>query len=336
MSDLKVAVVGTGSWGRHLVRNFYDLGVLYACCDVDKKKLEAAKKTFNVHKVMSEYNEVIADPEIDAVVIAAPAVDHARLAKAALEAGKAVYVEKPMALNEADCRELVEIAERKKLVLMVGHLMLYHPALRQIKTYIDKGELGDIYYAYSLRINLGTVRKDENSLWSFAPHDISMFLYLFGSHVDNVSARGQAYLQKGIEDVVFLSMYFKDKKMAEAQISWLDPHRERKLTIVGSKKMLVFDDVESVEKIKIYDKGIDKAEKKDFYSYGEYLTLRSGDIWLPAVDMGEPLKTECKHFLECVKDKKHPFTDGKNGLEVVKILEKAQESLKQGGVPVKV
>lgn len=336
MSNLKIAVIGTGSWGRHLVRNFYDLGVLYACCDVDKKKLESAKKMFNVPKLTSDFNDIVSDPAIDGVVIAAPAVDHYRLAKAALEAGKAVYVEKPMTLHEVDGKELVDIAEKKKLVLMVGHLMLYHPALRQIKSYIDKGELGDIFYAYSMRVNLGTVRKDENSLWSFAPHDISMFLYLFGSPVENVSARGQAYLQKDIEDVVFLSMYFRNNKMAQAQISWLDPRRERKLTIVGSKKMLVFDDVESAEKIKIYDKGIDKAEKADFYSYGEYLTLRNGDIWLPAVDMGEPLKAECRHFLDCVKEKKQPFTDGRNGLEVVKILEKAQESLRQGGVPVRV
>ncbi len=336
MKDLKIAVVGTGSWGKHLVRNYYDLGVLYACCDVDKKKLESAKKAFNLPVATDDFDLILSDPKIDGVVIAAPAVDHYRLAKAALEAGKATYVEKPMALKEEHCKEIVAISERKNIPLMVGHLMLYHPALRQIKGYIDSGDLGDVYYAYSLRVNLGTIRKDENSLWSFAPHDISMLLYLFGSEVENVSARGQCYLQKGLEDVVFLSMYFKDKKMAQVQISWLDPHKERKLTIVGSKKMLVFDDVQSVEKIKIYNKGFDKGEKSGFDSYGDYLTLRTGDIYLPRVDMSEPLRLECLHFLECIKNKKKPLTDGRNGLEVVKILEKAQESLSNNGVPVKI
>ena len=335
MKDLKIAVVGTGSWGKHLVRNYYDLGVLHACCDVDNKKLESAKKAFNVPIVTADFNSIISNPEIDAIVIAAPAVDHYRLAKAALEAGKATYVEKPMALKESHCRELVDLSEKNNLVLMVGHLMLYHPALKQIKQYIDSGELGTIYYAYSLRVNLGAVRRDENSLWSFAPHDISMLLYLFGSEVDNVSARGQFYLQKDLEDVVFLSIYFKDKKMAQVQISWLDPHKERKLTIVGSKKMLVFDDVQSAEKIKIYNKGFDKGEKSDFDSYGDYLTLRTGDIYLPCVDMSEPLRIECSHFLDCVRHNRRPLTDGHNGLAVVKILEKAQESLEKSGMPIK-
>ncbi|MCK5451016.1 MAG: Gfo/Idh/MocA family oxidoreductase [Candidatus Omnitrophica bacterium] len=334
MENPKIAVVGIGNWGKHLVRNYYDLGVLYACCDFDEKKLEVAKKTFNVPKIASDFNSIVSDPEIDGIVIAAPAVHHYELAKASLEAGKATYIEKPMALEVKHCEELVKIAEEKDLPLMVGHLMLYHPAMVKIKEYIDNGELGDIYYAYSLRVNLGTVRKDENSLWSFAPHDISMFLYLFGSEVENVSARGQSYLQKGIEDVVFLSLYFKDKRMAQIQISWLDPHKERKLTIVGNKKMLVFDDIQSAEKIKIYNKGITKGENPEFDSYGDYLTLRTGDILMPYVKMSEPLRLECTHFLDCVKNNKKPLTDGKNGVDVVRILEKAQESLRNNGVPV--
>lgn len=334
MQKIKIAVVGTGSWGRHLVRNYYDLGVLHAVCDVDGKKLESVKRSFQVPEVTSDFGSVISDPEINGVVIAAPAADHYKLAKASLEAGKATYVEKPMALKESHCRELAELSERNNAILMVGHLMLYHPALRKIKEYVDKGELGEIYYSYSLRVNLGAVRRDENSLWSFAPHDISMLLYLFGSEVENVSARGQFYLQKDLEDVVFLSLYFKDKKMAQIQISWLDPHKERKLTIVGSKKMLVFDDVQSAEKIKIYDKGIDKEIKGDFDSYGDYLTLRTGDIFVPRVNMTEPLRLECMHFLDCIRENKKPLTDGRNGLEVVKILEKAQESLSSNGAPI--
>ena len=334
MNNLKIAVAGTGKWGKHLVRNYYDMGVLYACCDVDEGKLKKAQETYNLTKISTDFNEIISDPDIDGVVIAAPAVDHYRLAKASLEAGKATYVEKPMALKESHCQELVDISEKNGVILMVGHLMLYHPAIKQIKKYIDNGELGEIYYSYSLRVNLGTVRSDENSLWSFAPHDLSMLLYLFGSEVESVSARGQSYLQNDLEDVVFLSLYFKDKKMAQIQISWLDPHKERKLTLVGSKKMLVFDDVQAVEKIKIYDKGISKGVGTEFDSYGDYLTLRTGDIYLPHVDMAEPLRLECSHFLDCIKNKTTPLTDGRNGLEVVKILEKAQESLSNNGIPV--
>ena len=278
MSDIKLAVAGIGNWGKHLVRNYHDMGVLYACCDVDAEKLEKAKKAYNVSKITTNFDQIVSDPEIDAVVIASPAVYHYEMAKKSLEEGKATYVEKPMALKASHCQELVDISKKNDTILMVGHLMLYHPALAQIKGYIDNGDLGDIYYSYSLRVNLGTVRKDENSLWSFAPHDISVMLYLFDSEVENVSARGQHYLQKDLEDVVFLSLYFKDRKMAQIQISWLDPHKERKLTIVGSKKMLVFDDVQTVEKIKIYDKGIDKSSKMEFDSYGDYLTLRAGDI----------------------------------------------------------
>ena len=336
MSNAKIAVTGIGNWGKHLVRNYFELGVLDTCCDVDMDKLEKAKKMYALRNITVNFEDLIRDPEINAIVIAAPAVDHYRLAKASLEAGKATYVEKPMALKAEHCLELVKIAEEKDIVLMVGHLMLYHPALLQIKKYIDSGELGEIYYAYGTRVNLGTVRKDENSLWSFAPHDISMLLYLFDSEVENVSARGQSYLQKGLEDVVFLSLYFKDKKMAQIQISWLDPHKERKLTIVGSRKMLVFDDVQSVEKIKIYDKGFDREEGASFDSYGDYLTLRAGDIHLPYVKMSEPLRAECTHFLECVRTGKTPLTDGRNGLEVVRILEKAQESLTNNGRPVAV
>jgi len=336
MRDLKIAVVGMGSWGKHLVRNYHDLGVLYACCDIDEDKLESARKNFNVSKTSSDLGTILSDSEVDGVVIAAPAVDHYRLAKASLEAKKATFVEKPMALKESHCRELLELSERNNTVLMVGHLMLYHPALKKIKEYIDSGELGEIYYSYSQRVNLGAVRRDENSLWSFAPHDISMLVYLFGSEVENVSARGQFYLQEDLEDVVFLSLYFRDKKMAQVQISWLDPHKERKLTIVGSRKMLVFDDVQSVEKIKIYNKGVDKKGGTDFDSYGDYLTLRTGDIYLPHVDMVEPLRMECVHFLDCIRESRRPLTDGRNGLEVVKILEKAQESLRNNGMPVAV
>jgi len=216
---------------------------------------------------------------------------------------------------------------------MVGHLLEYHPGVEKLKQMIVSGDLGDIYYLYSQRVNLGIVRHDENALWSFAPHDISVMLYLLEQEPISVSARGECYLQSGIEDVVFVNLHFADRTMAQLQLSWLDPHKLRKLTIVGSQKMVVFDDVESTEKIRIYDKA---AERRDYESYGDAITLRFGDVVIPHIDMTEPLKVECSHFLECIEKDRTPRSDGHDGLRVVRVLEAAQKSLDLNGVPVDV
>lgn len=329
-----IAVVGMGNWGAHLVRVFHQLESLAVGCDSDAKKLHKMQKSYHNVKFTASYDEVVNDPQVQGVVIAAPSLLHFTLAAKALRKGKAVYIEKPMALNSRDAEALVELAEKKKVPLMVGHLLKYHPAVRRLKDLIDKKELGDIYYLYSQRVNLGTIRKDENALWNFAPHDISVVLYLLGDGLESVSARGGCYLQQGIEDVVFLNLQYQDGKMANIQISWLDPYKERKLTIVGSKKMVMFDDMQASEKLKIYDKGVNK--EPGYESYGDSLALRFGDINIPKIDMSEPLKLECQHFLECVVKRNRPFTDGREGVKVVKILEKAQESLSKNGVPVKV
>lgn len=328
-----IAVVGMGSWGANLVRTFSQLDCLYVGCDNDQKKLARMRKLYHNARFTDSFDDVINDDKVEGVVIAAPSPFHYDLAKKALLKDKAVYIEKPMALKATDAEDLVSIAEKRKLPLMVGHLLKYHPAVTRLKEMIDRKELGDIHYIYSQRVNLGTIRKDENALWSFAPHDISIALYLLGNDIDTVSARGGSYLQKGVEDVVFVSIQYKDRKMANIQVSWLDPYKERKFTIVGSKKMVTFDDMQSTEKLKIYDKGVNQEPGYD--SYGDYLTLRFGDIHIPKIDMTEPLKLECQHFVECVRDKKRPFTDGKEGVDVVKILEKAQRSLDENGVPVK-
>lgn len=328
-----IAVVGIGNWGANLVRTFNQLDSLYLGCDMDQKKLARMRKLYQNVKFTDSFDEVVNDEKVEGVVIAAPSPFHFELAKKALSKDKAVYIEKPMALNARDAEELVSIADKKKLPLMVGHLLKYHPAVHRLKDMIDKNELGDIHYIYSQRVNLGTIRKDENALWSFAPHDISIALYLLGDDIDTISARGGCYLQKGVEDVVFVSIQYKDRKMANIQVSWLDPYKERKFTIVGSKKMVTFDDMQNTEKLKIYDKGVN--QEPGYESYGDYLTLRFGDIHIPKIDMTEPLKLECQHFIECVKDKKHPFTDGEEGVKVVKILEKAQQSLDNNGAPVK-
>ena len=328
-----LACVGAGYWGKNLVRVFDSLPEvrLKWVCDASEKVRLGMQQQYGDVAVTAELGQVLADGEVEGVVLAVPAVGHFAAAKEALEMGKHVYVEKPLTLNAAEAEELVALADRQKKVLMVGHLMLYHPAVQMLKGMVERGELGEIYYLYAQRVNLGIVRKDENALWSLAPHDISILLHLLDQEPDSVSARGECYLQEGIEDVVFASLHFADGKMAQVQVSWLDPHKVRKLTVVGSQKMAVFDDVESAEKVRIYDKA---AEKAEYESYGDAITLRFGDVVIPHVDMVEPLKVECQHFVDCVRQGGVPRSDGRDGLRVVRVLEAAQQSLELDGAPV--
>lgn len=331
---VEVAVCGAGTWGKNHVRNFASLkgAKLVAVCDPSAKALERARTIAPDARATTRYEDVLEAADVRAVVLATPAVDHARHAKAALEAGKDVLVEKPMALRARDAEELCEIAEARGRVLMVGHLMLYHPGTETLQALIRSGELGDIYYVYSVRVNLGTLRRDENALWSFAPHDISVILALLGQAPADVAARGMGYLQPAVEDVVFVNLRFADRKMAQIQLSWLDPHKTRRLTVVGSKKMAVFDDTQPSEMIRIHDKGFDAPP--DYGSFSEFLTLRDGDIRIPRVPMREPLSVECAHFVECVESRATPRSSGREGLAVVRVLEAAQKSLEAGGVPV--
>lgn len=324
---IKLGVMGAGDWGKNLIRNFHELPDCYLkkCSDLDKKRLDYIKTVYPNIQLTAKPEEIISDKEIEAVVICSSAISHYSLAKASLNAGKHVFVEKPMTLKSGEAEELVKISHDKKLILMVGHLLIYHPAVEKLKLLIDSGEIGEIYYLYSQRVNLGKVRSDENALWSFAPHDISVILYLLCKEPVKITASGQAYLQKNIHDVVFVNMEFPDKKMAHIHLSWLDPHKIRRLTVVGSKKMVVFDDMEPIDKIKIYDRGVDK--NLNYETYAEYLTLRLGEITIPTLKLTEPLKNECKHFLDCIKNKRNPLTDGTDGLRVVRVLESAQRSL---------
>ena len=327
-----LACVGAGRWGRNLVRVFDSLPEveLAAVCDASEDIRLGLEQQYPETKVAADYGEVLANEKIQAIVLAVPAVDHFDTAKQALEVGKHVYVEKPISLSYDHARQLTELAESRGLVLMVGHLMEYHPALQLLKQLVDVGELGQILYLYSERVNLGVVRKDENALWSLAPHDISMILHLVDEEPESVSARGASYLQEGIEDVVFVNLRFADGKMAQIQVSWLDPHKVRKLTVVGTKKMAVFDDMESAEKVRIYDKA---AERQGYESYGESITLRFGDIVIPHVNPAEPLKLECQHFVDCVRSGDTPMSDGRDGMRVVRVLEAAQRSLRADGAP---
>jgi predicted dehydrogenase len=332
---ITVAVVGAGAWGRNHIRVFSEIPNvrLKYICDSDSSKLTSIQKAFPKSQVVDKLTPILQDQEVRGVVVASSAISHYSLSKEILLADKDVLVEKPMALNAKDAEEMLEIGKKRRRILMVGHLLIYHPVIDRLKSMVVSGELGKVHYIYTQRVNLGVIRQDENALLSFAPHDLSIILYLLDEEPSSVSAHGESYIQKGIEDVVFVSLRFPDGKMANIHLSWLDPHKMRKITIVGSKKMLVFDDMESSEKLKIYDKGVGNLS---YETYGEYLSLRFGDITIPNIRMVEPLRAEAEHFIHCIESRKGPKTSGQDGLKVVKILMAAQKSLKEKGFPVKI
>ncbi|NOT35302.1 MAG: Gfo/Idh/MocA family oxidoreductase [Candidatus Eisenbacteria bacterium] len=329
-----IAVVGTGDWGANLVRNFASLpgARLVAVCDADPERLQKSAALYPQARAVRSADDIASAPDVQGVVIAAPAVSHYAIARQMLEAGKDVYVEKPLTLEVAHAEELVALARHRERILMVGHLLLFHPAVRYLKDMVTRGELGELYYLYSQRVNLGKVRRDENALWSFAPHDLSVILHLIGEEPIDVVARGSAFLQSHIEDVVFVDLRFANGRMAHVHVSWLDPHKIRKFTVVGSRKMVVFDDMDASEKLRIYDKGVDRGG--EVVSYGDSLTVRSGDILVPKLSLQEPLRLECAHFVDCVRERREPLTDGANGLAVVRVLAAAQASLEAGGAPI--
>lgn len=323
--------VGLGYWGPNLFRNFQELpgSRVKAVCDLDAEALARIRERSPEVLTTTEYGRLLDDPEIVAILVTSSATSHYALARQALEAGKHVFVEKPLALRPGDAEALIQLADERGLVLMVGHLLLYHPAVTYLKKLIDDGSLGAIYYLYTERLNLGKIRQDENAMWSLAPHDISVALYLLGGMPSQVSAQGQAYLQPGIEDTVFMTLRYADGRLAHSHVSWLDPHKVRRLTVVGSRQMAVFDDAEPAEKLRIYDKGVTRTP--EYNSYGDALTLRFGDIYVPRVEMREPLRLECRHFLDCIEQGRRPLTDGRNGLQVLQILAALQQSLDRHG-----
>ena len=335
-----IAVVGTGDWGANLVRNFATLpgAKLVALCDTDAGRLAKTAARYPDAHATARVEEVAAAADVRAVVVSASAIQHYPIARTLLEAGKDVYVEKPLALQVDHAEALVRLAREHDRILMVGHLLLYHPAVRYLKEMVTRGELGDLFYLYSQRVNLGKVRRDENALWSFAPHDLSVILHLIDAEPLDVAARGSAFLQGTVEDVVFLHLRFAGGRMAHVHVSWLDPHKLRKITVVGSRKMVVFDDMEASEKVRIYDKGIDRpgAQVGQIVSYGDALSVRSGDIVIPKISLQEPLRLECQHFVDCVREHRTPLTDGADGLRVVRVLAAAQQSLAAGGTPIPV
>jgi predicted dehydrogenase len=331
---LRVALVGYGYWGPNLARNLYGLPncTLATCCDVDVKKLAEVQTLYPAVLTTNDYASVLADPEIAGVVIATPARSHFALVRRALEAGKHVLVEKPIAMNSEETEALIGLAAERRLVLMVGHTFEYNPAVLKIKAFMDEGALGDLYYIYSTRVNLGRLQQDLNALWSIAPHDISIMNYLLGAMPVEVSARGARCLGSPVEDVVFCDLSYPGGIIAHVHASWLDPSKTRKMTIVGSKKMIIYDDIDAEGKVRLYDKGALKINGSQ--SYGEFqYKLRTGDIFIPKIDGSEPLRNECLHFVECALEGRRPRSDGWNGLRVVRVLEAAGRSLTRNGAP---
>jgi len=331
-----VAVVGAGNWGKNLVRNFASQpgAQLTYVCDLSPKTRQSMEKLYPSAKVVEDYSVALKNPSVQAVVVAVDAPMHFEVANSALKAGKHVYVEKPLTLSPSEARELVDQAGKNGLKLMVGHLMEYHPAVNYMKDMITSGAMGKPLYLYCQRVNLGIIRKAENAWWSLAPHDVSVACYLFDDQPVSVSATGQAYIQKNVEDVVFATLKFSDGRMAHIHVSWLDPHKIRKVTIVGDQKMVVFDDMEASERIRIYDKGAQVRKSVD--SYADAISLRTGDILIPQIPSGEPLAIECKHFIDSIVNDTTPRSDGADGLRVVQVLEAGSRSLANNGLPVEI
>jgi len=334
VSRLKVGVVGAGAWGRNHVRTVASLpeAELAAVCDTDAKTRDRLAKQYPATLVTPDLDKLLG--AVDAVIVASPAATHAAVALRAIEAGKPVLVEKPFALTAADAETMANLSAKKSVPLLVGHLLEYHPVVERLKAMVEDKSLGDLYYLYAQRVNLGQVRPDENALWSFGPHDVSVALFLLGEAPVSVSAQGHSYLQKGIEDIVFLNMTFRSGVMAHVQMSWLDPHKERRLTVVGSRQMAVFDDMASREKLRIYDKGVDRPP--EYRSYGESLTIREGDIFIPRVANTEPLSAQLQHFIRVARGEQTPRADAQDGVRTVRVLEAASRSLAQDGAPIPV
>jgi len=333
---VRVGVVGLGYWGPNLARNFDRLAgaELAYCCDLDEANLAKARGLHPNAVVTDDLDALLGDDALDAIVVATSVPTHYALGKRALEAGKHAFIEKPIALRAADAQDLLTTAEARGVKLMVGHLLEYHPAVAKMKELVDAGALGRVFYVYANRLNLGKVRKDENALWSLGPHDISVINYLTGEEPQEVSARGECYLQDDVEDVVFGYIRYPSGMVGHLHVSWLDPHKSRKITVVGEKKMVVFDDMEADRKITVYDKGA-TTTRTQFDTYGEFVTLHFGDIHIPKIGNDEPLRVECQHFVDCIRDDRQPRSDGRDALNVVRVLEAMERSLREGGRPVK-
>jgi predicted dehydrogenase len=332
---LNVGVVGCGYWGPNLIRNFRALQEckMKVICDQDVNRLKQLKALYPEVQTETVFEKVLGDKSIDALIIATPVRFHYKMAKASLEAGKHTFIEKPMASSSAECEELNEIAAKNGLTLMIGHTFLYSSPVRKIKEIVKSGDIGQIQYISSRRLNLGLYQKDINVAWDLAPHDLSIILYIMEQAPLSVNCRGNCHVTPGIEDVTNMALTFPNNQLATVQNSWLDPRKVREMTIVGTRRMIVYDDVEPLEKIKIYDARVDRPPHYNTFAEFTY-SYHYGDIYVPYVKQEEPLKVECQHFIDCINTGASPISNGQRGLELVKILEASSKSLKANGAPI--
>ena len=334
---LNIAVIGCGYWGPNLIRNFYSIPEckVKLVCDIDKGRLEHMSRLYPGIETTNKIDYVINDAEVDAIAIATPVSYHFGMARKSLLAGKHTFIEKPLASSVKECEELIELAEKHNLTLMVGHTFIYSSAVRKIKEIINAGDIGEIMYISSRRLNLGLFQKDINVTWDLAPHEISIILYVMGKAPVYVNCQGKAHITKGIEDVTNMTIDFNNGGFATIQSSWLDPNKVRETTFVGSKRMLVYNDLEQFEKIKIYDKRVDTPPHYDTFAEFQY-SYHHGDTYSPYINQVEPLKVECQHFLDCIKSGSKSDSSGIEGLKVVQVLEAASKSLGNGGGKIKI
>ena len=330
---IRLGIVGMGYWGPNLARNFATLDTceLAWCCELDDAKRAQCESAYPQTRFTPDLDDLLSDPDLNAIVVATPGSTHASIAQRVLEAGKNCFVEKPLAQDVDSAKRLAQLAEERGLVLMVGHLLCYHPGVRQLADLIARGELGQVRYVHSQRLNLGKLRTDENALWSLGAHDVSVLLELADGQPVEVSARGEAFMREGVEDVVFAHIRFDSGLVTHLHLSWLDPHKVRRITVVGSERMATLDDMALERKLSIWDNSF--ASLSD--TYGEYIT-RSGPVHSPMVLNTEPLRLECAHFIECLRTGERPHTDGVAGVRVVTVLEALQASLDADGAPVPV
>ncbi|MBI1177270.1 gfo/Idh/MocA family oxidoreductase [bacterium] len=332
---LNIGVVGCGYWGPNLIRNFNNLQGcrLKTVCDISESRLRHMKELYPATEGTHRFEDMLEDPELDAIVVATSVRFHYPMARQVLSAGKHCFIEKPMAASAAQCEELNEIANAKGLVIMIGHTFLYSSPVRKIKEIVDSGELGDLCYISSRRLNLGLFQKDINVMWDLAPHDLSIILYVMDEHPLSVNCQGNANITVGIEDIINLSLSFRNGRFATIQNSWLDPRKVREMTIVGTKRMIVYDDLQPLEKIKIYDARVDRPPHYDTFAEFQY-SYHYGDLHVPYIKQEEPLKVECQHFLDCINEQRKPISGGIEGLQLVRILEAASHSLRQNGTAI--
>ncbi len=331
---VKIAVIGCGHWGPNHIRVFNSLekSEVTMYCEKNEQRQSTLKKLFDGDRLCSDYHEVISSNNVDAVIIATPTTAHFEIAKKALENQKDVLCEKPLTLSVEQGEELVELAKKNERILMVGHVFVFNPGIRMLKEYIDRDYLGHIYHLSAIRTNLGPIREDINSVWDLASHDISIFSYLLGADPCQVTARGEYYLQDGIEDAAFVTLTYPERVLTNIHVSWLNPRKIREITVVGSDKMIIWDDLSNTGPISIFDKGV--IREPYYEDFGHFQLLpREGDITIPKIKLEEPLKVQAQHFLECVISRNKPITDGVFGLRIIKTLDAIQKSMQENGAP---